>query len=259
MALSPLQSVRDGPMIAQSTGHDDAVAVAGPPSVGSAPHYHTRLLSDGHLWYKQCESGHRMRMVYALLSEGRGGDRMQCPHCQHENRETARFCAACGHAFAVSCAVCSNQNPPGAAFCDNCGTRLARPTPEPPPVRPQAREPLAYTPRHLAEKILTSRSALEGERKQVTVLFCDLANSTAMAAHLGPDNMHALLNRFFDLALDNVHRQEGTINQFLGDGFMALFGAPIAHEDHARAPCWPRWRCNRRCTTSTRRWGNRMA
>ena len=102
------------------------------------------------------------------------------------------------------------------------------------PAMAQAREPLAYTPKHLAEKILTSRSALEGERKQVTVLFCDLQNSTAIAAHLGPDNMHALLNRFFDLALVEVHRYEGTINQFLGDGFMALFGAPIAHEDHAR-------------------------
>ena len=104
----------------------------------------------------------------------------------------------------------------------------------PHPASPHEREPLSYTPRHLAEKILTSRNALEGERKQVTVLFCDLANSTTMAAHLGPDHMHALLNRFFDLALDAVHRLEGTINQFLGDGFMALFGAPIAHEDHAR-------------------------
>jgi class 3 adenylate cyclase/tetratricopeptide (TPR) repeat protein len=93
---------------------------------------------------------------------------------------------------------------------------------------------LSYTPPHLAEKILTSRSALEGERKQVTVLFCDLANSTALAERLGPENMHTLLNRFFELALHEVHRYEGTINQFLGDGFMALFGAPIAHEDHAR-------------------------
>jgi class 3 adenylate cyclase/tetratricopeptide (TPR) repeat protein len=96
------------------------------------------------------------------------------------------------------------------------------------------REPLSYTPKHLAEKILTSRSALEGERKQVTVLFCDVANSTPIAERLGPEHMHTLLNRFFELALDAVHRYEGTINQFLGDGFMALFGAPLAHEDHAR-------------------------
>src|SRR5215475_5202683 len=106
--------------------------------------------------------------------------------------------------------------------------RVFAPAPDP------AREPLSYTPRHLAEKILTSRSALEGERKQVTVLFCDLANSTPIAERIGPEAMHTLLNRFFELALSEVHRYEGTINQFLGDGFMALFGAPIAHEDHAR-------------------------
>jgi class 3 adenylate cyclase/predicted ATPase len=101
-------------------------------------------------------------------------------------------------------------------------------------VTDQERTPLSYTPKHLAEKILTSRSALEGERKQVTVLFCDLANSTPIAERIGPEAMHTLLNRFFELALHEVHRYEGTINQFLGDGFMALFGAPLAHEDHAR-------------------------
>jgi class 3 adenylate cyclase/tetratricopeptide (TPR) repeat protein len=99
---------------------------------------------------------------------------------------------------------------------------------------PQFQAPQSYTPRHLAEKILTSRAALTGERKQVTVLFCDLPNSTPLAERLGPEAMHTLLNRFFELALGEVHRYEGTINQFLGDGFMALFGAPIAHEDHAR-------------------------
>jgi GGDEF domain-containing protein len=108
------------------------------------------------------------------------------------------------------------------------------PAPAAPPTTTPEREPLSYTPQHLAEKILTSRSALEGERKQVTVLFCDLANSTPIAEHIGPEAMHTLLNRFFELALNEVHRYEGTINQFLGDGFMALFGAPIAQEDHAR-------------------------
>jgi len=107
------------------------------------------------------------------------------------------------------------------------------------------REPVSYTPPHLAEKILTSRSALEGERKQVTVLFCDLANSTAFAERLGAENMHTLLNRFFELALHEVHRYEGTINQFLGDGFMALFGAPISHEDHARRGVLAAWSLQR--------------
>ncbi len=94
--------------------------------------------------------------------------------------------------------------------------------------------PRSYTPKHLGDRILTSRAALEGERKRVTVLFCDLASSTALAGRLGPEAMHTLLNRFFELSLEEVHRYEGTINQFLGDGFMALFGAPIAVEDHAR-------------------------
>jgi class 3 adenylate cyclase len=102
------------------------------------------------------------------------------------------------------------------------------------PAQVQDQAPLSYTPKHLADKILTTRSALEGERKQVTVLFCDIANSTPLVARLGPEAMHTLFNRFFELALDEVHRYEGTINQFLGDGFMALFGAPIAYEDHAR-------------------------
>lgn len=97
-----------------------------------------------------------------------------------------------------------------------------------------ARAPASYTPPHLASKILTSRSALEGERKQITVLFCGLVDSQTLAERLGPDAMHSLLERFFELALAEVHRYEGTVNQFLGDGLMALFGAPIAHEDHAR-------------------------
>jgi len=98
---------------------------------------------------------------------------------------------------------------------------------------PQA-SPQQYTPKHLADKILTSRSALQGELRQVTVLFCDITNSTPMAERLGPERMHALLDRFFELALGEIHRYEGTVNQFLGDGFMAIFGAPLAHEDHAR-------------------------
>jgi class 3 adenylate cyclase len=120
----------------------------------------------------------------------------------------------------------------GSKFCAACGGALT------PNALVQARDsnapPLAYTPRHLAEQILTTRSALEGELKQVTVLFCDLPDSTGLAERLGPECMHALLQRFFELALDAVHRYGGTINQFLGDGFMALFGAPLALEDHAR-------------------------
>src|SRR5439155_5405434 len=125
----------------------------------------------------------------------------------------------------IRCPSCSHENADTQKFCGECGARLGESLPAPAG---------AYTPPHLADSILTSRSAREGERKLVTVVFCDIANSTPLASRLGADAMHALLNRFFELALAEVHRYEGTINQFLGDGFMALFGAPVAHEDHAR-------------------------
>ena len=133
----------------------------------------------------------------------------------------------------VACAECGTDNAPGSRFCKKCGrplaaTHVADRDPD------RFTSPQSYTPRHLAEKILTFKSALEGERKQVTVLFCDIANSTALAERLGAESMHGVLERFFELAMAEVHRYEGTINQFLGDGFMALFGAPIAHEDDAR-------------------------
>ena len=94
--------------------------------------------------------------------------------------------------------------------------------------------PVSYTPRHISAQILGVRGAIEGERKQVSVLFCDIVASSALAAELGPEEFHLVIDRFFRVALAEVHRYEGTVNQFLGDGFMALFGAPIAHEDHAR-------------------------
>ena len=93
--------------------------------------------------------------------------------------------------------------------------------------------PRSYTPRHLAEKILTSARALKGERKQVTVLFVDVSGFTSLSERLDPEEVHRLMSRAFDLMLAEVHRYEGTVNQFLGDGIMAIFGAPIAHEDHA--------------------------
>jgi class 3 adenylate cyclase len=112
------------------------------------------------------------------------------------------------------------------------GTPEAVSAPSATPAPAQDRAPLSYTPQHLAEKILTSRSALEGERKQVTVLFVDVSGFTSLSERLDPEDVHGLMNRAFELMLAEVHRYEGTVNQFLGDGIMALFGAPIAHEDH---------------------------
>jgi class 3 adenylate cyclase len=113
-------------------------------------------------------------------------------------------------------------------------------SPTTPPIGtpPPEREPRAYTPKHLAEKILTSRSALEGERKQVTVLFTDVKGSMDLAEQLDPEEWHKIMDRFFAILSEGVHRFEGTINQFTGDGIMALFGAPIAHEDHAQRACY---------------------
>src|SRR5216117_2343968 len=101
-----------------------------------------------------------------------------------------------------------------------------------------APDPRAYTPQHLAEKILTTRAALEGERKQVTVLFADVKGSMELAEQVDPEEWHKIIDRFFQILAKGVHRFEGTINQYTGDGIMALFGAPIAHEDHAQRACY---------------------
>src|SRR5213593_1566939 len=126
----------------------------------------------------------------------------------------------------MQCPACRHENPDAQKFCGECGARLAAA-----PARYAS--PAAYTPKHLAEKILTSKGALEGERKQVTVMFTDVSGFTAMSERLDPEDVHAIMDRAFEIILAAVHRYEGTINQFLGDGVMALFGAPIAHEDHA--------------------------
>src|SRR6266404_1341547 len=154
---------------------------------------------------------------------------MKCLRCNSENPTGQNFCGHCGTRLTIACPSCGTPNSPEQKFCGECGARLSQET-----SIPRFSSPRSYTPAHLAEKILTSRSSIEGENKQVTVRFCDLVDSTETAQRLGPEGMHSLLNRFFELALTQVHFYEGTINQFLGDGFMALFGAPVAHEDHAR-------------------------
>ena len=115
---------------------------------------------------------------------------MQCDSCQHQNRPDARFCSECGQRLLIKCPQCGSGNTPNSKFCDACGA----------PLKSGGQ---SYTPRHLAEKALTSRFALEGEVKQVTVLFCDIANSTELAHRLGPEAMHDLLNEFFELAADS--------------------------------------------------------
>jgi class 3 adenylate cyclase len=154
---------------------------------------------------------------------------MECPRCRHENRAAASFCGACGAALAcdAACPRCASVNPAGHRFCDGCGAALGT---------PPARAPIP-TPPHLAEKIRRGRGALQGERKLVTVLFADVVHSMQLGEGIDAEEWHRVLDRYFQILAAGIHRFEGTINQFTGDGVMALFGAPIAHEDHARRGC----------------------
>jgi class 3 adenylate cyclase len=153
---------------------------------------------------------------------------MQCPRCQHENSPKAKFCEECATSLARNCSNCGTQLSPTAKFCPEC----ARPA-DAGAAQPRFSSPGAYTPKHLAEKILTSKSALEGERKQITVLFADLKGSMELLADRDPEDARQLLDPVLEHMMEAVHRYEGTVNQVMGDGIMALFGAPIAHEDHA--------------------------
>src|SRR5215475_12631257 len=157
---------------------------------------------------------------------------MRCGSCTAENPEHARFCLECGAPLGHRCASCGAELPGRAKFCLDCGKAVSTDS------LPAAPDPRAYTPKHLAEKILTSRSALEGERKQVTVLFADVKGSMDLAEQIDPEEWHRIMDRFFAILSEGVHRFEGTINQYTGDGIMALFGAPIGHEDHAQRACY---------------------
>ncbi len=159
---------------------------------------------------------------------------MQCPQCQHANTG-GKFCGECGARLELRCAACGEPNPPGNKFCQECGERLAA---APTATKPAAPSPVAYTPQHLAERIIASRGALEGERKQVTVLFADLKGSMELLADRDPEEARRVLDPVLERMMEAVHRYEGTVNQVMGDGIMALFGAPIAHEDHAVRACY---------------------
>ena len=156
---------------------------------------------------------------------------MKCPRCQAENDTGARFCEDCGARLEAACPSCGTPVTPGKKFCRSCGAAL---TAEP----SRFTSPESYTPKHLAEKILTSKSALEGERKQVTVLFADLKGSMELLADRDPEEARQLLDPVLERMMEAVHRYEGTVNQVMGDGIMALFGAPLAHEDHAVRACY---------------------
>jgi class 3 adenylate cyclase/tetratricopeptide (TPR) repeat protein len=159
----------------------------------------------------------------------------RCPQCQHDNPGDAKFCLECGLRLALKCLTCGTELPSGAKFCKECGQAVAGPALSPPA---RFGSPDSYTPKHLAERILTSKAALEGERKQVTVLFADLKGSMELLADRDPEEARKILDPILEHMMEAVHRYEGTVNQVMGDGIMALFGAPVAYEDHAVRACY---------------------
>jgi class 3 adenylate cyclase/tetratricopeptide (TPR) repeat protein len=160
---------------------------------------------------------------------------VKCPRCQSENREEARFCIRCGEKLEQSCPHCGNNMLWSARFCDECGYALLSPD-LPSPVDYSL--PRSYTPKPLVERILSNRNYIEGERKRVTALFADVANYTSISEKLDPEEMHKIMEGCFKVLMDEVHRYEGIITHFSGDGMMAIFGAPLAHEDHAQRACY---------------------
>ena len=154
------------------------------------------------------------------------------------------FCLGSGARLALACVSCGSELPGGARFCLQCGhavaSGVAAASPSP--------APETSTPKHLAEKILTSKAALEDDRKQVTVLFADLKGSMELLNDRDPEEARKLLDPVLELRMEAVHRYERTVNQVMGDGIMALFGAPIAHEDHAVRACYAALRMQVRVT-----------
>ena len=145
---------------------------------------------------------------------------MKCPKCQFDNREGAKFCKECGEKLELACRKCGTRLSPSSKYCDECGTEFVAFRKAPPVIYS---EPQSYTPKYLSEKILTSRSSIEGERKLVSVLFADVANYTSISEKLDPEQVHQIMDGCFKILMDEIHKYEGTINQFTGDGVMALF------------------------------------
>ncbi|NIO03096.1 MAG: tetratricopeptide repeat protein [Proteobacteria bacterium] len=159
---------------------------------------------------------------------------MKCPKCQTENPETRKFCYECGEKLLRLCPHCGAENLPRDKFCGECGHNLSLPS-EPSPRDLSLDEKLAkiqrYLPKGLTEKILAQRGKIEGERKQVTVTFCDMEGFTALSERLGAEEAYSIMDQVYEILIHKVHDYEGTVNEMTGDGIVALFGAPIALED----------------------------
>ncbi len=159
---------------------------------------------------------------------------MQCPQCQFENADGMNFCGKCGSKLESVCPRCNFGNPGEYEFCGKCGHHLSRPS-KTAPKELSFDEKLIkiqkYLPKGLTEKILSQRDRIEGERKQATVMFCDMEGFTSISEMLGIEEAYSIMDRVYEILIHKVHDYEGTVNEMTGDGIMALFGAPIAIED----------------------------
>ena len=159
---------------------------------------------------------------------------MKCSKCHYENREDIKFCEECGTKMEIQCPSCGALIPMGKKFCGECGHNFIVPS-EPPNKDLSFDEKLdkiqRYLPKGLTEKILGQRDKIEGERKQVTVMFCDMEGFTPLVEGLGPEEAYSIMDQVYEILIHKVHDYEGTVNEMTGDGIMALFGAPIALED----------------------------
>ena len=159
---------------------------------------------------------------------------MQCPNCQFENPEDSNFCLECGQKLEQKCPQCEKALPLSAKFCNGCGHKITdRSTPSPKDFSfDQKLDKIQrYLPRGLTEKILAQKDRIEGERKQVTVMFCDMVGFTPLSEKLGIEKAYAVMDQVYEILIHKVHDYDGTVNEMTGDGILALFGAPIALED----------------------------
>ncbi|MGD9034797.1 MAG: adenylate/guanylate cyclase domain-containing protein, partial [Desulfobacteraceae bacterium] len=159
---------------------------------------------------------------------------MECPKCQTENPEGKKFCRECGAKLALACPQCAAEILPGDKFCGECGHNLtlaSEPIPKDLSFDEKLEKIQRYLPKGLTEKILSQRDKIEGERRQVTIMFCDMKGFTPLTEMLGPDETFSLMDQVFEILIHKVHDYEGTVNELRGDGILALFGAPIALED----------------------------
>jgi len=159
---------------------------------------------------------------------------MKCPKCESDNREGVNFCEECGAKFELVCPSCKAKIPLGKKFCGECGqnlTLLSEQAPKEFSFDQKIEKIQKYLPKGLTEKILSQRNRIEGERKQVTVMFCDMEGFTPLAELLGIEDAYAIIDQIYEILIHKVHDYEGTVNEMTGDGIMALFGAPVALED----------------------------